>query len=417
MVAIGKGAEKRIQDQIASMGTNLITIFPGSMQSRGVRMGPDSGVRLTLDDVERLKKNATLIQAVSPMVRSGAQLIGGSGNWNSSVWGVSEQYLEIRDWPLSTGEFFSAADIRAQNKVCIIGQTIVKNLFAGDDPVGQQLRVGKIPFRIIGVLKEKGQGAFGQDQDDLVIAPYTTVLYRMSGHVHVNQILVRVVSLDQMSQAQAEITSIMRDAHKIMEGADDDFTVRNQTDIAATAQETTQVLTILLASIASISLLVGGIGIMNIMLVSVTERTHEIGIRMAIGARSRDILVQFLIPHGHRRPQPRHPGAVPHRGHRPQPLRRTDRSAARLFGHLGRQHGHRLEHGHRPGQCAALVRFRRRRRRFLRLLPGAQGRGAQPDRSAALRVGRPPSCRFPAAGPLAAAAAQRDHFFPSRMAP
>jgi putative ABC transport system permease protein len=295
MVAIGKGAEKRIQDQIASMGTNLITIFPGSMQSRGVRMGPDSGVRLTLEDVELLKKNATLIQAVSPMVRTGAQLIGGSGNWNSSVWGVSEQYLEIRDWPLSSGEFFSTADIRAQNKVCIIGQTIVKNLFAGDDPVGQQLRVGKIPFRIVGVLKEKGQGAFGQDQDDLIIAPYTTVLYRMSGHVHVNQILVRAASLEQMTQAQAEITSILRDSHKIAEGDDDDFTVRNQTDIASTAQETTQVLTILLASIASISLLVGGIGIMNIMLVSVTERTHEIGIRMAIGARSRDILVQFLI--------------------------------------------------------------------------------------------------------------------------
>ncbi|MDD8013465.1 MAG: ABC transporter permease [Acidobacteriota bacterium] len=295
MVAIGKGAEKRIQDQIASMGTNLITIFPGSMQSRGVRMGPDSGVRLTLDDVELLKKNATLIQAVSPMVRTGAQLIGGSGNWNSSVWGVSEQYLEIRDWPLSSGEFFSSADIRTQNKVCIIGQTIVKNLFANDDPVGQQLRVGKIPFRIIGVLKEKGQGAFGQDQDDLLIAPYSTVLYRMSGHVHVNQILVRAVSLEQMTQAQAEITSILRGAHKIAEGEDDDFTVRNQTDIAATAEETTQVLTILLTSIASISLLVGGIGIMNIMLVSVTERTHEIGIRMAIGARSRDILVQFLI--------------------------------------------------------------------------------------------------------------------------
>ena len=295
MVAIGKGAEKRIQDQIASMGTNLIIIFPGSMQSRGVRMGPDSGVQLTLDDVERLKKNATLIQAVSPMVRTGAQVIGGSGNWNSSVWGVSEQYLEIRDWPLSSGEFFSTADIRAQNKVCVIGQTIVKNLFAGDDPVGQQLRVRNIPFRIIGVLTEKGQSAFGQDQDDLIIAPYTTVLYRLSGHVHVNQILVRAVSLEQMTQAQAEITSILRDAHKIAEGEDDDFTVRNQTDIAATAQETTQVLTILLASIASISLLVGGIGIMNIMLVSVTERTREIGIRMAIGARSRDILVQFLI--------------------------------------------------------------------------------------------------------------------------
>jgi len=295
MVAIGKGAEKRIQDQIASMGTNLITIFPGSMQSRGVHMGPDQGVRLTLDDVERIKKNATLAVAVSPMVRSGAQIIGGSGNWNTSVWGVSEQYLEIRDWPLSSGDFFSTADIRAQNKVCIVGQTIVKNLFAGEDPVGQLLRVRNVPFKIIGVLKEKGQGAFGQDQDDLLIAPYSTVLYRLSGHVHVNQILVRAVSLEQMGQAQAEITSILRESHKIAEGEDDDFTVRNQTDIAATAQETTQVLTILLASIASISLLVGGIGIMNIMLVSVTERTHEIGIRMAIGARSRDILVQFLI--------------------------------------------------------------------------------------------------------------------------
>ncbi len=295
MVAIGKGAEKRIQDQIASMGTNLLTIFPGSMQSRGVRMGPDSGVQLTLDDVERLKREATLVQAVSPMVRSGAQLIGGSGNWNSSVWGVSEQYLEIRDWSLSSGEFFSSADVRAQNKVCVVGQTIVKNLFAGDDPVGQQLRVRNVPFRIIGVLKERGQSSFGQDQDDLIIAPYSTVLTRLSGQVHVNQILVRAVSLEQMESAQAEVTAIMRDAHRIPEGGDDDFTVRNQTDIAATAQETSSVLTMLLASIASISLLVGGIGIMNIMLVSVTERTHEIGIRMAIGARGHDILVQFLI--------------------------------------------------------------------------------------------------------------------------
>jgi len=298
MVAIGKGAEKRIQDQIASMGTNLITIFPGSMQSRGVHMGPDQGVQLTLDDVERLKKNSTLIVAVSPMVRTGAQLIGGSGNWSSSVWGVSEQYLEIRDWPLTSGEFFSNADVRAQNKVCVIGRTIVKNLFANEDPVGQLLRVRNVPFKIIGVLKEKGQGAFGQDQDDLLMAPYSTVLYRLGGggaHVHIHQILARAASLEQMAQTQAEITTIMRESHKIAEGEDDDFTVRNQTDIASTARETTQVLTILLASIASISLLVGGIGIMNIMLVSVTERTHEIGIRMAIGARSRDILVQFLI--------------------------------------------------------------------------------------------------------------------------
>ncbi len=295
MVAIGKGAEKRIQDQIASMGTNLIMIFPGSMQSRGVRMGADSGVRLSLDDVDRLRKNSTLIDAVSPVVRTGVQVIGGSGNWNTSVYGGSEQYLEIRDWPLTSGDNFTASDIRAQNKICIVGQTIIKNLFPNEDPVGQQLRLRNVPFKIIGILKERGQNAFGMDQDDVIIAPYSTVLYRLSGHVHINQIIARASSMEQMKPAQDEITAIMRESHKLPEGEDDDFTVRNQTDIASTAQETTQVLTILLASIASISLLVGGIGIMNIMLVSVTERTHEIGIRMAIGARSRDILVQFLI--------------------------------------------------------------------------------------------------------------------------
>ncbi|MBN2399347.1 MAG: ABC transporter permease [Candidatus Aminicenantes bacterium] len=295
MVAIGKGAEKRIQDQIASMGTNLIMVYPGSMQSRGVRMGADSGVRLSLDDVDRLKKTATLIDAVSPVVRTGVQVIGGSGNWNTIVYGGSEQYLEIRDWDLTSGDNFTANDIRAQNKICVIGQTIVKNLFPDEDPVGQQLRLRNVPFKVIGILKERGQNAFGMDQDDVIIAPYSTVLYRLSGHVHINQIIARASSLEQMKAAQVEITAIMRESHKLPEGEDDDFTVRNQTDIASTAQETTQVLTILLASIASISLLVGGIGIMNIMLVSVTERTHEIGIRMAIGARSRDILVQFLI--------------------------------------------------------------------------------------------------------------------------
>jgi putative ABC transport system permease protein len=295
MVAIGKGAEQRIQNQIASMGTNLIMIFPGSMQQRGVHMGPDQGVRLSLDDVERLKKNSTLLEAVSPVVRTGVQVIGGSGNWSTSVWGGSEEYLQIRDWKMSSGEFFTASDVRAQNKVCVIGQTIVKNLFENEDPIGQQLRLRNVPFKVIGVLKERGQSAFGQDQDDVIIAPYSTVYYRLSGEPHIDQILARAASLDQMEQAQAEITSIMRESHKLEDGEDADFTVRNQTDIASTAQETTQVLTILLASIASISLLVGGIGIMNIMLVSVTERTHEIGIRMAIGARSRDILVQFLI--------------------------------------------------------------------------------------------------------------------------
>jgi putative ABC transport system permease protein len=295
MVAIGKGAEQRIQNQIASMGTNLIMVFPGSMQQRGVHMGPDQGSRLTLDDVDRVRKNSTLLDAVSPVVRTGVQVIGGSGNWSTAVWGGSDEYLSIRDWKMSSGDFFTANDVRAQNKVCVIGQTIVKNLFANEDPIGQQIRLRNVPFKIIGVLKERGQSAFGQDQDDLIIAPYSTVYYRLSGEPHIDQILAKAASLEQMDQAQAEITAIMRESHKLEEGADADFTVRNQTDIASTAQETTKVLTILLASIASISLLVGGIGIMNIMLVSVTERTHEIGIRMAIGARSRDIMIQFLI--------------------------------------------------------------------------------------------------------------------------
>jgi len=300
MVAIGKGAEQRIQNQISSLGTNLLMVFPGAARQGGVFMGPGSARELTLEDVDRLKKNATLMEALSPVVRTGSQIIGGAGNWATSVYGVSEEYLKIRDWKLESGDFFGASDIRAQNKVCIIGQTIVKNLFPDGDPIGQPLRVRNVPFKIIGVLAERGQSAFGQDQDDLIIAPYTTVLYRLSGlggghGPHIQQILVKVIALNQMTAAQEEVRSILRDSRKISEGEDDDFTIRNQTEFASLAEESSRTMTILLASIAGISLLVGGIGIMNIMLVSVTERTHEIGIRMAIGARGQDVLVQFLI--------------------------------------------------------------------------------------------------------------------------
>ncbi len=297
MVAIGEGAQARIQTQINSLGTNLIMVFPGSFQQGSVRMGAGTAQQLSNDDYDRLRKNNTLFQAISPVARTGGQVIGGTGNWSTGIWGVSEDFLKIRDWKLESGEFFTANDVKTQNKVCVIGKTIVKNLFPYEDPVGQQIRIRSVPCRIIGVLSEKGQSTFGSDQDDVIMAPYTTVLWRLSGgHSHgISQFYISAISLEQMSAAQEEARTILRDSHKIPEGEDDDFTIRNQTEFAQLATATTQTLTILLASIASISLLVGGIGIMNIMLVSVTERTREIGIRMAIGARGRDILTQFLI--------------------------------------------------------------------------------------------------------------------------
>ncbi len=295
MVAIGQGAQTQIQNQINSLGTNLIIIYPGAARQSGVNMGAGTFTRLTLDDVEFIKKNAVNISGVSPVIRTGAQIIGGVGNWSTGILGVSPDYLDIRSWALSEGDFFTDSDIRSHNKVCIIGQTIVKNLFPDQDPVGQQLRIRNVPFKIIGVLTEKGQNANGMDQDDIVLAPYSTVQYRLSGWRFIGQILCSALSANMIPQAEQELRDLMRQSHKIPEGEDDDFTIRNQTDIAETAQSTTEVLTSLLASIAGISLIVGGIGIMNIMLVSVTERTREIGIRMAIGARGSDILTQFLV--------------------------------------------------------------------------------------------------------------------------
>jgi putative ABC transport system permease protein len=295
MVAIGEGAQAQIRQQIQGLGSNLVIVFPGAGRSGGVSMGGGTGTRLTIEDVNRLKKEALLLGGVSPVVRAGVQAIGGLGNWNTSAQGVSTDFLEIREWPLVAGESFTSADVRAQAKVCLIGQTIVTNLFPDTDPVGQQLRLRNVPFKVIGVLAAKGRNAGGMDQDDVVLVPYTTALYRLSGWRFIGQILCSAVSAEQLDPAQAEIRSLLREAHKLTDGEDDDFTIRTQTDIATAAQQTARVMTLLLASIAGVSLLVGGIGIMNIMLVSVTERTREIGIRMAIGARGRDILVQFLV--------------------------------------------------------------------------------------------------------------------------
>jgi len=295
MVAIGEGAQASVESQISQLGTNLIIIFPGASKQGMVSMGAGSNSRLTLDDLEKLQKNTTMLSGISPIIRAGVQVIGGAGNWSTAVSGVSPDFLQIRQWDLQSGEFFTTQDVRTQAKVCVIGQTIAKNLFPNDDPVGQQIRLRSVPFRIIGVLLEKGQSASGDDQDDIILAPYTTVQFRLSGWRGIRQILCSASTEEIMPQAQEELRQIMREAHKIPVGEDDDFTIRNQTDIAEAAAQTTKVMTFLLAAIASISLVVGGIGIMNIMLVSVTERTREIGIRMAIGARESDIMIQFLI--------------------------------------------------------------------------------------------------------------------------
>jgi len=294
MVSIGQGVQQQVESQIAGLGSNVLMIFPAAVNQGGVSMGAGTREALTLDDVDKIQREATLISYASPVVRASVQVIGGIGNWSTSVQGVSATYLDIRSWPMASGEFFSERDVTGRAKVCVIGKTIADNLFPGMEPVGQQIRLRNVPFRVIGVLSPKGQAA-GQDQDDLILAPATTVLDRLSGRRFIQQVVLSAVSEEQMPAAQEEVTTLLREAHRITGGGPDDFTIRSQTEIAETAQATTQVLTLFLASIAGVSLVVGGIGIMNIMLVSVTERTREIGIRLAIGARSSDVLIQFLV--------------------------------------------------------------------------------------------------------------------------
>jgi putative ABC transport system permease protein len=294
MVAVGHGAQSMIKAQIQGLGTNLIVVMPGSTTPGGVNQGAGSFNRLTVDDADKLARDGTLFSAVSPVVSTRTQIIGGTGNWRANINGVSADYTAIRNWNTRSGAFFSPEDVKAGRKVAVLGATVVANLFPDGDPIGAQVQIGHVPFTVVGVMAAKGQNAGGQDQDDVVLMPYTTAQNRLSGNVRIFQILVSTTSSEDIPGAQAEVTGIMRDAHKIS-GTDDDFTVRNQTEIAEAATSTTKVMSGLLAAIASISLLVGGIGIMNIMLVSVTERTREIGIRMAIGARGSDVLTQFLV--------------------------------------------------------------------------------------------------------------------------
>lgn len=296
MVAIGQGSKKSIQDQLSSMGSNMITIRPNSNITAGARLDATSVQTLTLDDVKAIQKQAQYIDAVSPAASTRGQVINGALNWPTSMQGVSPQFLDIRKWTLKDGVSFTDADVNTAAKVCLVGQTVINNVFTnGENPVGKIIRFNKIPFTIIGVLDAKGENAFGQDQDDIVLAPYTTVQKRILATIYFQNIYVSASNENTTQLATAEISNILRTTHRLKPTDEDDFAVRTQEELINTFSSTSQLLTVLLTAIAGISLIVGGIGIMNIMYVSVTERTREIGLRMSIGARGVDILFQFLI--------------------------------------------------------------------------------------------------------------------------
>jgi putative ABC transport system permease protein len=294
MVAVGHGAQSQIESQINSLGTNLILITPGSTQQGGVSQGAQTFNRITVEDAQKLKAEALTLSGVSPVIFARLVVIGPSGNWRTQINGVSADYFVIREWPMLYGDQFTDADVRSMRKVALLGKTVADNLFPGTDPTGEPIQIGHVPFIVGGVLAPKGQNANGNDQDDIILMPYTTAQTRLSGNTRIFQIMTSTFSPGDIPAAQREITAIMRESHHLGDNPDD-FTVRNQSEIAAAATSTTSVMSGLLAAIASVSLLVGGIGIMNIMLVSVTERTREIGIRMAIGARGSDVLTQFLV--------------------------------------------------------------------------------------------------------------------------
>ncbi|WP_416866795.1 MAG: ABC transporter permease [Imperialibacter sp.] len=295
MLAIGEGSKESIRATISSMGSNMITIRPGT-DDRGPARGSGGDVQtLTLEDYEEIKEQASLLSYITPVVNSGGQVINSSNNWPSTIYGVNPDYLNIKVVDLQSGSMFTNAEVKSASKVVLLGQTVVDNVFPdGEEPVGKMIRFNNIPFKVIGVLEKKGENTFGQDQDDVVIAPYTTVQKRILAIDHLNQIMASAVSEDDAPNAVIEVTSILRAQHKLLD-SDDDFTVRSMEELISTFSSTSEMLTILLVAVASISLLIGGIGIMNIMYVSVKERTKEIGLRMAVGGKGADILMQFLI--------------------------------------------------------------------------------------------------------------------------
>lgn len=296
MLAIGQGSKRSIQQQVAEMGSNMIMIHPGADMRGGVRQDPSAMQTLKLDDYASLQEETKYLSAVSPNVSKSGQLIKGANNYPASVSGVSIDYLTIRQLTVESGEMFTEADIQGSTKVCIIGKTIVDNLFPdGSDPIGQIVRFEKIPFKVVGVLKSKGYNSMGQDQDAVVLAPYTTVMKRLLAVTYLQGIYASAITEDMTEEAIEEISAILRHNHRLRDADDDDFNIRSQQELSTMLSTTTDLMTTLLACIAGISLIVGGIGIMNIMYVSVTERTREIGLRMSVGARGIDILSQFLI--------------------------------------------------------------------------------------------------------------------------
>ncbi|HKV38424.1 MAG TPA: ABC transporter permease [Blastocatellia bacterium] len=297
MVSIGLGASATVQQQIAKLGNNMLQIQPGSGNTGGAHGGFGSITTLVADDVDAIERECPAVKAASPGVRASGQLVFGNENWNPSggIWGYNENIPEIRAWTVASGEFFTDADVRTDARVCVIGKTVADNLFTGADPVGQTVRIRNLPFRVLGVLSPKGQTSWGQDQDDVVMIPYTTAQRKLLTITYISNAVVSAVTPAATFAAQQQITALLRQRHKLGPNQDNDFNIRNLTDIADAANQTSNTFTLLLAVVASVSLIVGGIGIMNIMLVSVTERTREIGIRMAIGARSRVIRRQFLI--------------------------------------------------------------------------------------------------------------------------
>jgi len=300
MIAIGSGAQAQVEEQIKALGTNLIVVIPGSVTSGGVRMGAGSRSSLTEDDAYAMQRELADVQAAAPALRGTGQLVFGGTNWSTQFYGVTPEYFEVRNWVIATGKAFDPADVTGAGKVVLLGETVARSLFGDSDPIGQVVRVRKVPMEVIGVLERKGQSLQGQDQDDVILMPITTARNRILGGNQaklrsVGTISVKVRDGADMAHAEAELSTLLRQRHRLQPGQPDDFTLRNLAEVLGAREESTRVMTMLLAAVASVSLLVGGIGIMNIMLVSVTERTREIGLRMAVGARAKDILSQFLV--------------------------------------------------------------------------------------------------------------------------
>ncbi len=298
MIAVGSGAKARIQEQIASMGSNILIVLSGSSTSGGIRFGSGTVPTLKVEDAKAILREIPNVRYSAPSLPGLAQVVFGNQNWSTVVTGTTPELLQIREWPLSSGRAFTQQEVDGAAKVCLLGKTVAENLFGGLDPLGQVVRIKDVPFTVIGVLAPKGQTTFGQDQDDTIYVPLTTAQKRLFGTRFpgmVRFITVQATGPEVMKEVEEQITALLRQRHRIAPNQDNDFTVRNLTEIAASAEQSAQVMSLLLGAIASISLIVGGIGIMNIMLVSVTERTREIGIRIAVGAKGRDILFQFLI--------------------------------------------------------------------------------------------------------------------------